>query len=436
VRSNINYCNLDYTNFKEIGLYEPSLWSEAASRVTSREAQTVADEDHTQSLFSSRRGAPSEVGEKPKNEIQKIPRAEIVTLQPQTDDEMEQVQAFLAVRYPELRSEAQKLIDEALLLGRLDEPVSRDQLAQLQAIQENRGGTFVPLDRPRSALAVAREIQARAKKNDYLTVVDEVMEDMVKLVQWMRRWEVKPKRRSSSRGVEQVPDAVRDAVARRGEALASALPPSLQQAMAASMRHVDRELLRHVYASTETLEGEPVEDIPRDSFWVSSDNYAWNIHTLVDHLWDMGRLRRNPLTRKLFTPADIRSLVAHPGGQSLAEEPLELSAVGLVQGVRTTTLQQLAQLALALQPDGSFDQEAANEALDIFEQYMVTLPAEEQEALDKLRVPAADEPTKPTFDCPLGEILRDAFETKAGLQKVGRLTEQAVSYLQSRMPGV
>ena len=357
-------------------------------------------------------------------------------MQPQTDDDMEQTEAFLAVRYPELRNEAQKLMEDALLLDRLDKPPGRDQIAQLKAIQDNRGGSLVPIDRPRSALAVAREIQARAKDDSaYQTVVDDVMEDMVKLVQWMRRRE---STQSTRRGgqIDDVPDAVRKAVARRGEALASALPPQLQQPMAAAMKHVDRELLGHVYASTETLEGEPVEDIPRDSFWVSADNYAWNVDSLLDRLLEMGRPRRNPLTRKLFTPADIRSLVAHPVGQTLAEEPLEGSTIGHVQGVRRTTLQQLAQLALALQPIGSFEQDAACEALDIFEQYVVTLPAEEQEALYNLRVPAANDPSKPTFDCPLGEILRESFETKAGLQQLGRLAEQAASYLQNRMPGV
>lgn len=61
--------------------------------------------------------------------------------------------------------------------------------------------------------------------------------------------------------------------------------------------------------------------------------------------------------------------------------------------------------------------------------YLATLPQAEQDAIDKLRVPAKDSHTGQAFDCTIGDAVRDAKANKICVHKTGDLLSQAVTYL-------
>ena len=66
---------------------------------------------------------------------------------------------------------------------------------------------------------------------------------------------------------------------------------------------------------------------------------------------------------------------------------------------------------------------------DEFFPYLATLPKAEQDALDRLRVPAKDSHTGQAFDCTIGDAVRDAKANKICIHKSGDLLKQAAVYL-------
>ncbi len=141
--------------------------------------------------------------------------------------------------------------------------------------------------------------------------------------------------------------------------------------------------------------GDPVADIPRARFLVTDDNYPWDMEELAAAIKSNGGVMRNPLTKQLFTTADVRTIVQHPLGQCLAALQIEQSK--LSEGIRAKTIDELDQMAKVLLADMSEDQMKSREILDAFMAYAATLPDSEQVALDKLRVPAIDTHTCTSF---------------------------------------
>jgi hypothetical protein len=66
---------------------------------------------------------------------------------------------------------------------------------------------------------------------------------------------------------------------------------------------------------------------------------------------------------------------------------------------------------------------------DEFVAYLATLPKAEQEAIDRLRVPARDSHTGQAFDCTIGDAVRDAKANRICVHKTGDLLSQAATYL-------
>lgn len=100
---------------------------------------------------------------------------------------------------------------------------------------------------------------------------------------------------------------------------------------------------------------------------------------------------RNPLSKQMFTIEDVRELLEHPLGQCL--QALQLDQSKLSQGIRPKTIDELDNMSKILLADMSDDQIQSRDVLDSFMAYLATLPLSEQEALDKLRIPAIDSHT-------------------------------------------
>ena len=225
-------------------------------------------------------------------------------------------------------------------------------------------------------------------------------------------------------------DAVRDALVKRVGALSASLVEELQPYASLALMHIEHEVLGRTYMCTETMLGDPVADIPRSKFWASEDGYAWDMEELVQALKANSGVMRNPLSRQLFTPNDVRAIVSHPLGGSLAALQIEQSK--LAQGVRPETIDKLETLAAALLADMSLDQVPSRHAIDEFLAYVARLPKAEEKAVDKLRVAARDSHTGQPFDVSIGEAVRDALGNRVCLHKTGDFLSQAARYLRNR----
>jgi hypothetical protein len=136
---------------------------------------------------------------------------------------------------------------------------------------------------------------------------------------------------------------------------------------------------------------------------------------------------RNPLSRENFTVADVVSIVRHPHGKRLAALQVEQSQ--LSKGVRTDTVTRMRELARIILDDQSANSHPSHDAVDSFLGYMATLPVVEQDALNKLRVPAVDSHTRAKFDMTIGDAVRDAKTNQICFHKAGDLLKQAADWL-------
>ena len=156
-----------------------------------------------------------------------------------------------------------------------------------------------------------------------------------------------------------------------------------------------------------------LSSIPRTRFFVSEDNYAWDMAELVAALQaNPAAAPRNPLSRAPFTEADVVAIVHHPLGRCLAA--MQVSQRELKKGVRGEVVQRLEHLARVMLEDED-SMEASRVAMDEFAAYLATLPRVEREALFRLRVPARDRHTDLGYDASVGEMLRDAKANQVSL---------------------
>jgi hypothetical protein len=96
------------------------------------------------------------------------------------------------------------------------------------------------------------------------------------------------------------------------------------------------------------------------------------------------------------------------------------------------TLTDFNMLIGILLEDQSADTIPSRKAVDDFMAFMATLPISEQNALDKLRVPATDSHTGQKFDTSIGESIKDAQGNRVCFHKTGDLIRQAVAYLRKK----
>ena len=178
---------------------------------------------------------------------------------------------------------------------------------------------------------------------------------------------------------------------------------------------MEHEQLERNYTNDETMLGDAISDIPREAFFASEDNYAWDMDELSQAISANSGIMRNPLSREMFSQHDIKLIVKHPKGSHLAAMAIEQSK--LSKGVRPQTIDQMQKMAKVLLDDQSADQLATRKAVDEFHAYLATLPEEEQTALDKLRVPAKDSHTGQAYDATIGDSLRDALGNRQCFHK-------------------
>jgi hypothetical protein len=263
--------------------------------------------------------------------------------------------------YTSLRHRTRTLLADLLHLQALQKkkglPQSKN-IPRFQAIIEGRSdGPTLHSGPPGSARSVARIIQTNADKATELAIAD--LEDMVK---WLRE----PHGKAS--GVDD--DTVRDHLVKRIHSIESALPEELRYYPEIAFMHVQHENLKKDYVNEETMLGDLVKDIPRGNFWVTEDNYAWDMEELAQAITANGGVMRNPLSRQMFTPKDIRGIVMHPAGKQLAA--LQVEQGEMAKGVRIETIDQMEKLAKVLLDDQSSDALPSRHAVDEFMAYVAT----------------------------------------------------------------
>jgi len=91
---------------------------------------------------------------------------------------------------------------------------------------------------------------------------------------------------------------------------------------------------------------------------------------LVQAIQANGGVLRNPLSREMFTPKDVKGILLHPTGKSLAA--LRVEQREMSKGVRTETIVQMEKLSTILLADQSSDTLPSRKAVDEFLLYIAT----------------------------------------------------------------
>jgi hypothetical protein len=212
-------------------------------------------------------------------------------------------------------------------------------------------------------------------------------------------------------------DDIRDQITKRVQAAFSALPASLQTYPQIALMHLDHEVFHKKYVNTETMYGDDVADIPRVTFLATEDGYAWDMEELQRAIISGKGVMRNPLSKNMFTPADVQAILQHPLGKELGA--LQVEQKMLRKGVRPQTINEMDRVSAILLDDMADDAMGSRKAVDEFVAYIATLPAHEQSALENLRVPARDSHTGQAFDGSISDTIRAAKGNQICFHKAG-----------------
>lgn len=194
----------------------------------------------------------------------------------------------LEIDYTSLKVQAKLLREEVEAVrafGRIpSEEDDEEVISNLQAIS-----AAISITQVFSVREIARDIIATPGRCQEL-----IVEDFETLVRW-----------AASQNPPLGPDAVREKLFKRKTLLEAALPESMQKFSAAALTHIEREHLQKKYVNTETMiGGDKIEDIPQQNFFVSEDNYAWDMDELAQAIAANSGVMRNPLSRKC-SPSQI-----------------------------------------------------------------------------------------------------------------------------------
>jgi hypothetical protein len=359
------------------------------------------------------------------NALQRKPKASTPTtaykpISPVHIDDLQSTSQEFAKDYKALRERAKKLQNELRLVSNLPLPHGNaftfEKLTHdINALTDGHVRLAVRARQPGGVKVVARKMEGKR-----LQALEIAISDLTDMANWLR---VADGQRPALDN-----DAVREALAKRVRALIAALPAELQDHASTALMHVEHEVLRREYVCKETMVGgDPIADIPRANFWVSEDGYAWDMEELAQAIKSNDGVMRNPLSKQMFTPNDVRAIIKHPLGKGLGALQVEQSK--LSKGVRPATVKRLADLAKVLGADMSDDQMASRHAIDAFLAYVATLPDTEQKSIDKLRVPAKDSHTGLPFDSTIGEAVRDAQGNRVCVHKTADFIGQAARHL-------
>jgi hypothetical protein len=333
---------------------------------------------------------------------------------PNSEAERSAMESSFVKGIKEVQQIAEELHEDVEAVSRLLESHDRsdfwkEKIGDIRALADGRFSAVVDGDAPCSVRELARSIQSQPEY-----ALDIATDDFVNIVVWLRQDDVSS-------------DTIRDRLVKRVRALEATLPKELQPVAELGLMHAEHESMDKTYMNEETMLGDMVADIPRNHFWVSQDGYAWDMSELVDCLVAQSGIMRNPLSRDMFSAEDVESIIDHPLGKKLAAAQVEQQT--LANGVRGATIAQMETLSAELLADQTADQAPSRLALDVFMQYVATLPKAEREAIDKLRVPAVDSHTGQQFDSSVGETVRDAIGNRTCAHKAGDLVGQAALFL-------
>ncbi|KAG9195354.1 hypothetical protein G6011_00475 [Alternaria panax] len=332
--------------------------------------------------------------------------------------DLDDSQRDLVTGYQNIRAKATHVFANLLRLQALQKKAGLPQsknLAKIHAMTNGDiGATYVGMRPPGSARSVARNVRGNSKQATNLVVKD--LEDMI-------RWIRAPQGTPSGASI----DSVRDALVTRRRAIESALPEDLKIHCELGFMHVEHEHLERNYVNDETMLGDEIKDIAREDFYVTEDNYAWSMDELVQAIRANSGVLRNPLSREMFTPKDVKGILLHPSGHSLAA--LRVEQHKMSKGVRSETIIQMEKLSAILLADQSSDNLPSRKAVDEFLLYIATLPDVEQKAIEGLKCPAKDSHTGQSYDWNIGEAVRDAKGNLVCFHKTGDFIKQAAAHL-------
>ena len=331
--------------------------------------------------------------------------------------------------YVALLENAKLCLNEAKALRSFKAPDCEDQISDLAALANGQVSSVVKVKLLEGVNVVAEAIETDSSDGGG-NGVDIALKDLEDLAGWLMRSgdpaENSIKGKSRSIGNEDQ-NGLREALVKRVEALKALLPKILQPIADSAMMHAEHELLHRKYVNDETMSFDAVSDIPRAMFWSSEDGYAWDLEELVRAITSGKGVMRNPLSKQMFTKADIRAIIQHPLGKGL--QALRVEQNKLKRGVRPQTIDKLDTLAKTLLADMTEDGKPSHLALEAFVSYVETLPSDEQQAIEDLKVPAKDSHTGIAFDTTIGETVKDVQGNRVCSHKGGDFLAQAVVYL-------
>ncbi|KAI4689657.1 uncharacterized protein J4E88_003012 [Alternaria novae-zelandiae] len=276
-------------------------------------------------------------------------------------DDLNDEQRNLVTGYRDIRAKATHVFANLLRLQTLQKKAGLPQsknLAKVHLMADGSNGAVCSGMRPpASARSVARNIRDKPKEATNLVIAD-----LEAMIQWVRA----PYGTPSGASI----DTIRDNLVKRRSAIDSTLPDALKFHCELGFMHVEHEHLERNYVNDETMLGDEIKDIAREDFYVTEDNYAWSMDELVQAIQANGGVLRNPLSREMFTPKDVKGILLHPTGKSLAA--LRVEQHEMSKGVRTETIVQMEKLSAILLADQSSDTLPSRKAVDEFLLYVAT----------------------------------------------------------------
>lgn len=315
---------------------------------------------------------------------------------------MDGLERTLEEGYPRLALDAKLLLRELEYVS-TDTPEERKVLADVRLIAERRVSEVVKTNGPVSAREAARTISSRPGECKDLAI-----KDFKAVMDWMRAREPRPNT-----------DTMRTRLLKRKQIL-DALLPALTSELTAAFQAVERDQLQKRYENSKTLVNQdPISEISPQNFFVTEDNYAWDLEELVQCISTNGGVMRNPLSRHLFSDADIHAILAHPLGHRLRQMR---EAQDQMRGeFRLATIDWIEKLGSIMLADQSNDASPSLKAIDEFLAYAATLPDDERQAVNELKVPATDQHTRQEYDYSVGESVREAKAGTTCFHKVSAL---------------
>jgi hypothetical protein len=288
-----------------------------------------------------------ETASKPKNE--KIPQNVIANV----EDDLDAAQQDLITGYRALRARANFVLRDLMHLQALQKKesiVPSRNTARIQKIVNGQADAPTQLRTPRST--------ARSMRDNPKAAADLAIADLEEAVEWYKRLP----------GTDT--DKVRDAIVKRKAALEVALPDELKFFCGVALMHLEHEQLGRNYTNTETMYGDAVKDIPRSNFYVTEDNYAWDMDELVAAIKAGSGVLRNPLSKQMFTPTDVKGIYSHRLATPLAALAVEQREMS--KGIRPETISRMEKLSSVLLEDQSADTLPSRHAVDEFLAYVAT----------------------------------------------------------------